>query len=254
MSDAVRVLVINSFTARSISGKQLVDYTRNRFAYSMAMEIARQEAIRAGIPAARASRLETLADFSPLRLSDLGGAHFLYTLLRHIPEEMTISDLRDRYVLHDLDAVYDRYFGSVANSLLPDTFNIRGPLLFGIAESERARIFCDCLEAEDWTACGKLMSVGHDGDRRTALGGGNYRYDVGDASLGRLSAGNIPVEYCPGAYGASTPALDALVDTALLAGAFGALLTIKLWSGRIGHLARRICGRGNDSRPDSFDN
>ena len=50
------------------------------------------------------------------------------------------------------------------------------------------------------------------------------------------------------------PGSGSILIQALLAGAFGALLTIKLWSGRIGHLARRICGRGNDSRPDSSDN
>ena len=50
------------------------------------------------------------------------------------------------------------------------------------------------------------------------------------------------------------PGSGSILIQALLAGAFGALLTIKLWSGRIGHLARRISGRGNDSRPDSSDN
>ncbi|MBX7255318.1 MAG: hypothetical protein K1Y02_03060, partial [Candidatus Hydrogenedentes bacterium] len=129
LGDDVRILVINSFTKRSISGMQLVDYTRNRFAYSMAMEIARQECERAGVPPARAERLSTLASLSPSQLDDLGGSHFLYALLRRIPEVMSLDDLRERYKLPNLDAAYEQYFGTVSETLLPTSFSFRGPLL-----------------------------------------------------------------------------------------------------------------------------
>jgi hypothetical protein len=189
------------------------------------MDIARQEAVRGGIHRERASGLATLADFSPSRLADLGGLGFLFGLLRTIPEAMRLEDLRRRYALPGLDTSFDRYFGGVPDSQRPETFNIRGPLLFGIAESERARLFYEHLVKRDWTTCGKLMTIGHDGDRRVAADGSAYGYDVSDAALERLTSDDTPIELCAGAYGASAPALDALVDAANRAGALGACLT-----------------------------
>ena len=49
--------------------------------------------------------------------------------------------------------------------------------------------------------------------------------DDEDSVLDRLAADGLPIERCPGAYGASSPALDALVDAARDAGALGASLT-----------------------------
>jgi len=98
-------------------------------------------------------------------------------------------------------------------------------LLFGIAESERARLFLPTLEAGDFKRAGALMVAGHNGDRRVCADGTPYVYDVSDAALGRLATADTPIELCPGAYGASSAVLDALVDAALDAGALGASLT-----------------------------
>ncbi len=223
--DTARVLVINSFTKRSISGPQLVDYTRNRFAYSIAMEIARQETVRFGIPAERAQKLRSLVDFSTEGLSDIGGVKFLYALLRRIPVEIELDALRGRYELPNLDATYRQCFGSVSEQDRPHAFDVRGPLLFGIAESERARSFFEHLQEGDVVACGTLMSVGHDDDRQFTHAGTPYRYGVSDTALTQLEQSRTPIELCPGSYRASTPALDALVDVALDAGALGASLT-----------------------------
>jgi galactokinase len=102
---------------------------------------------------------------------------------------------------------------------------LRGPLLFGIAESERARLFPDAIEAGDFDAAGRLMSVGHDGDRRVRADGSTMRCPVDDEAIDRLIGSGARIELFPGAYGASTPALDALVDAALDGGALGASLT-----------------------------
>ena len=72
---------------------------------------------------------------------------------------------------------------------------------------------------------GTLMNVGHDGDRRVRRDGTGYRCDVSDAALDKLERDRVPIELCPGAYGASSPVLDALVDAALDGGALGASLT-----------------------------
>ena len=69
------------------------------------------------------------------------------------------------------------------------------------------------------------MSVGHDGDRRVRRDGAPARCAVDNATLDGLIASGARIEWFPGAYGASSPALDALVDAATEAGALGASLT-----------------------------
>lgn len=53
-----------------------------------------------------------------------------------------MDEIRARYALPSLDAAYDRYFGAAPPALRPTWLDLRGPLLFAIAESERARLFC----------------------------------------------------------------------------------------------------------------
>ena len=221
----LRVLVINSHTERSLSGAQVVDYTRNRFAYSLAMEIARQELRAQGAPAPLVEKIDRLPSLSPSKLTEIGGAKAVFGLLRRIPGAIEIDALRKRYDLPQLDHVYTQYFGTVPEEARPTSIDLRGPLLFGIAESERAQLFPDALEMEDFVRAGRLMSTGHDGDRRVNASGEPYRYDISDTALSRLATEGMGIEWCPGIYGASSPVLDALVDAALEAGALGASLT-----------------------------
>ena len=69
------------------------------------------------------------------------------------------------------------------------------------------------------------MSMGHDGDRVRRPDGRPYSVDVSDAALKRAANEGTPIEMLSGAYGASSPALDWLVDQFFLAGALGASLT-----------------------------
>ena len=223
--EELRVLVINSYTERSLSGAALVDYTRNRFAYSLAMEILRQEMRTQGAPDHIVGKTDRLAHLTPEILAPIGGTQGLLRLLRCIPEAIAIADLRQRYDLRNLDAAYEQCFGTVPTELRPTTIHLRGPLLFGIAESERARLFVGALERGDYTGAGQLMTSGHEGDRVVRADGGPYRCDVSDEALGALMRSDTPIARCPGVYRASTPVLDLLVDTALNAGALGASLT-----------------------------
>jgi galactokinase len=223
--DALRILVINSYTERSLSGPALVEYTRNRFAYSLAIEIVRQEMRAKGLPGPYVSGLDGLPRLSPDAFAEAGTGYRIFDLLRRIPETITMADLRARYDLPGLDDAYEQYFGAVPEALRPATIGLRGPLLFGIAESERARLFFAALAAGEYERAGTLMNIGHDGDRRVCADGTPYCNDVSDAALDALAASCTPIECCPGAYGASSPVLDALVDAATQAGALGASLT-----------------------------
>jgi len=218
----LRVLVINSYTRRSISGDDRVAYTRNRFAYSMAMAILQQTLRAMGHPEALVAHCDRL---SHLNAETLGGDAALYSVLQQIPESLDLETLRVRYDLPDLDGEYARYFGDVAHDLRPAAIGLRGALLYGIAESERARAFPHALARGDYAAAGQLMTWGHDGDRRIDAEGRAVEHPVDDGYLARLTAEKVPIVQCPGAYGASSPALDRLVDCALAHGALGASLT-----------------------------
>lgn len=222
----LRVLVINSFTVRSLSGAQHVEYARNRFAYSLALDIFRQDLRRHGVQEQAIAGMGWLSDVvrSVQRINGTGS--IVYDWLRGVPETVTLDSLRSGYKLPALDEAYDRYFGRVEESIRPRRFSMRGPLLFGIAESARARVFPDALRGDPtYVEAGALMNAGHDGDRRFDPSGRPWGFDCGDAALRRLAENAAPLERVPGAYGASSRAMDALVDCAIRAGAVGASLT-----------------------------
>lgn len=225
LPDEVAVLVVDSQTERSLSGNALIAYTQNRFAYSMALHVCREGLTALGMPRERVQGIEGLPDLAPHALDARHGLAMLYRLLERVPETISLEVLRERYAIPGLDALYATHFGNVPPPQRPHTFPMRGPLLFGIAESERARVFPEAVETGDWTGAGMLMSTGHDGDRRVGKEGQPYGFDISDGAMARMAAERLPIERCPGVYGASTPALDALVDAALGAGAYGACLT-----------------------------
>lgn len=222
LPDNLRVLVINSYTHRSISGAEKIAYTLNRFAYSMAMEIFQQALRNAGYPHETVAACGRLSNITP---EALGGQGALYAVLRQIPESISLAELRNRYLLPDLDREFQRYFGDVPPTLQPQEIGLRGPLLFGIAESARARRFAAALESGDYRRAGQLMTIGHDGDRRVDEAGNTVRQRADDTWLQECASSGLPIEECPGVYGASSPALDYLVDAALAHGALGASLT-----------------------------
>ncbi len=221
----LRVLVINSHTERSISGAQLVEYTRNRFAYSMAIEIFRQDLAALGFPKSAVAEIDGLPGLAPYSLEQAGGAGILYDVLLRIPEQLSLEDLARRYDLPDLTASYEEYFGSAPPELRPTSIELRGPLVYGIAESERARLFIGALQRNDYAEAGHLMSLGHDGDRRISPDGAAHDCCVSDRAIQDLRTAKQAIEHCSGVYGASTPSLDALVDAAHAGGALGASLT-----------------------------
>lgn len=222
LPDCLEVLVINSLTRRNLSGPQLAAYTRNRFAYSMAMDIVRQELRGMGWGNETAAEMDRLSRLTP---ENLGGLTTLYSLLEGIPEELPLEEMRRRYDLPDFDVAYERYFGNVPEPERPSSIGLRGPLTFGIAESERARRFLPALEEGKYAEAGRLMSVGHDGDRLLDASRRSFERRVTGSMLRRLAASQTPIAWVGGDYGASSPVLDGIVDMALSAGALGASLT-----------------------------
>ena len=226
------VLVIDSRTQRNLSGAAALAYNRNRFAYSLGLAVMRQVWMRSREDAPPAC----FADITP---ATCGGLGQLYGLLAATPVEADLDRLREQYDLPGLHDQYARYFAHLPEAERPTHFDLRGPLLFGIAESERARVFRDYLAAGDYVTVGHLMNAGHDGDRVVWAGHDQQGRCPADGQLEELAREGVSVEWLPGRYEASAPPLDALVDVANRAGALGACLTGAGIAGCVLALCRR---------------
>lgn len=220
--DDLAVLVAGSGTRRNLSGADRARYTRNRVAYTLALSVLRHEMRASGYDEDFVEGTDRLARATPDRL---GGLEALYGLLERVPEQCPLDYLLKRYALAPEAAERVEALAREAGLGAVDALPLRGPLLFGIAESERARVFPDALERGDYASLGRWMRLGHDGDRLIAPDGTPHANPCGDRALRAWAAARRPVTECPGAYGASSPALDALVDAAHAAGALGACLT-----------------------------
>ncbi len=235
------LLVVNSHTSRNLSGAQRAQYAINRFAYSMALTVLREELLRAGMDAATVETLDRLSRITP---EAMGGSSAIYRLLRNVPEWINLHALRERYALPQLDSVYHQYFGTLPPEERPQNIPLRGPLLFGITESARARQFPLLLERGDYEEAGQLMTVGHDADRLIRPDGSPYSINLDNTALERMAAAALPITHCPGWYGAGNPALDRLVDTACELGALGASLTGAGMAGAVVVLCRARAHEG----------
>lgn len=217
-----RVLVINSHTRRSLSGAQRARYTQNRVAYSLALGLLREAMRQQAYDADVVRETDRLARVTPDRL---GGDAALFALLRAIPLQGTLAAVCR--VQDSPPDVLERVRALAADAQIEeeDLLPLRGPLLFGVAESERARRFGEALRCGDAVRMGRYMSIGHDGDRVLTAAGKTFDAPCDDALLARWTDEHRRVDEIPGQYAASTPALDMLVDAALSAGALGACLT-----------------------------
>lgn len=226
------VLVVDSKTQRNLGGPAALAYNRNRFAYSLALAVLQQvwRDTQSGAPPS------CFADITP---ESAGGLARLYALIAAIPMAADLDALQKKYKLPDIEAQYARYFAHLPEAERPTHFNLRGTLLFGIAESERARVFADCIASGDYAAAGALMNAGHDGDRVSWDGRDEHLRCPSDTVLEQLARDAVPITLLPGKYEASAPALDALADTANAAGALGASLTGAGIAGCILALCRR---------------
>lgn len=220
MPENTAVLVIHTFTTRALSGARRVDYARNRFAYSVALRML-ESAAAARFSHPYVPHFQTFPDV----LKAFPDNWDRLNLIGALPEELDLSELERLCGTETVREEYGRLFGDLPEPERPTRFAIRGPILFGLAETLRARRFFEALESGDPVRAGQLMRIGHDGDRVTDAAGRSFLEPVNNRVLRLWLARNRPLEHLPGHYGASTRALDRAVDIALSAGAVGACLT-----------------------------
>jgi len=124
----------------------------------------------------------------------------IYRILKSIPETITRDEARER--LPESGAKLADIFATHAD---PGSYDLRGVALFGISECARSAMCPALLAAGDYTRFGELMKRSHDGDR---VAGERYT----DAILDTLAERNEDVSLVCGAYGCSTPQIDAMCD------------------------------------------
>jgi N-acetylgalactosamine kinase len=166
---------------------------------------------------AQMGRVDRFRDLHPAHMGvSLSG---VYEMLAALPIRATRRELEaalpdDAGRLAELYATHDPY---------PDGYRLRGVCLYGAAECERSRRALTNLRNGDVESFGHLMDLSHDGDRVVDAGGLPYSPDLGNAAMAKLAqaaAGSDPgalnaaLHQQTGAYAASCPELDALVDCA----------------------------------------
>jgi len=153
---------------------------------------------------------------------DLAG---LYGLVKRLPVTLT----RDA-----LFADYGPFEGSDAEKLDAllatlhgdnDAFDVRGVVLYGLAEIARSKCCLEYLRAQDPVGFGDLWYISHDGDRvvvydadgnaspwRREVTGEYLDGLIADLGSGGDRAARARLHRQPGDYGCSTPELDLIVD------------------------------------------
>lgn len=218
----ISIIIANSRTQRDISSTHASSYIKNRFAYSVALTILREIMKSQGVSLEEAESFQTLADFTPERL---GGIKKLYSLFRSIPHALPVEILFNDFNIPGIRETFERYYGHLPKEEHPQFVPIRGPLVFGICESIRAKHFFEAIQQGDISMAGYLMTLGHNGDRILDTIGNPFHREVTDDMLFVYEDLQIAPYSLTGDFGASTPVLDKLVDIASEKGALGSCLT-----------------------------
>jgi len=230
-----QVVIINSYKTSTKSAERLFAYNQTMFAYNIAMILIKDVLKDMGFSNSILDQINFLGQITP----ELIGCDKIYELLRKLPERVSINDLRRRYSIADLEKRLDRFFGQLKK--YPESVDVRGPALWGIAESERSRAFAELIKNGEIRKAGELMYIGHDGDRMFRFDGNgkpkNFVINkVTDEYLDRLiediKSDDIvrrqksQLTNQPGDYDASSFELDMIVDIVKsVDGSVGASLT-----------------------------
>jgi len=149
---------------------------------------------------------------------------WIYRILLHLPEQTTKDEIYKLLPNEDLEQIFLTH-NSSENTLYP----IRGVVLFGLAEFERSRIYANYLKHNNIEEIGRLMNTSHNGDRvasftekwkkRTYMAPISNSYllnlmeDLESGDPERVLPAQL--QWQPGSYHCSIPAIDKMVDVSL---------------------------------------
>jgi len=157
-------------------------------------------------------KLQYLRDLNRIGLTDIQ----LYEMLLTLPLKATSADL---YEL--LPERIDEIKRLQKSHAVPEYYEIRSVMLFGISECLRSERACDIIASGDYKRLGEMMSISHNGDR-VWKDGKPYDYSASDSYLKGLIKNlknGVNIEESRiinqgGGYACSTPEIDGLVDLA----------------------------------------
>jgi galactokinase len=140
-------------------------------------------------------------------------------MLKKLPDHMTRAQVIDRLGKQ----MAGKLLGTYSETF--DDHPVRGVVVFGLAECERARQCAELIRNARIEEFGRLMSVSHDGDRVVSWDrDGNSRPAVADYSdaamddlISRAQRGvqDAQLALQPGAYMCSVPEIDRMIDITL---------------------------------------
>jgi len=222
-----QVLIVNSYKTSAKSDDRLFAYNQTMFGYSMSLILIKDVLKNMGEYSSEfLDQLNYLGQITP-ETFDL---QRIYEILRALPERITVAELKKRYSAWEIDSRLDRFFGQLGR--YPESVEVRGAALWGIAESERSRAFARLIKAGKVEEAGELMYIGHDGDRLFAFREGEapaepveftenkVTDDYLDALIADLQSGEpdrikrAQLARQPGDYDASSLELDTIVEIA----------------------------------------
>lgn len=157
-------------------------------------------------------KLQYLRDLNRIGLTDIQ----LYEMLLTLPLKATSADLYE--LLPERIEEIKRLQKSHA---VPECYEVRSVMLFGISECLRSERACDIIASGDYKRLGEMMSISHNGDR-VWKDGKPYDYTASDSYLKGLIKNlknGVNIEESRiinqgGGYACSTPEIDGLVDLA----------------------------------------
>ncbi len=148
---------------------------------------------------------------------------WIYRILLHLPDQATRQELDELLAGEDLSSLF-------ATHQPPEDgrYPIRGVVLYGLAECERARAYAEDIKAGRMDDIGRMMRVSHDGDRVVRWNGNGqstpYSAPTSNSYLLDLMADlesgepdrveRAQLRWQPGRYCCSLPAIDRMVDIA----------------------------------------
>lgn len=216
MPSEYQVVIANSHIKAQKSSTARDMFNSRICSYNLGLEILKKRCPEFGC------RLEHLRDLTPENL--ICKVSSIYKALLKVPSTMTRADIESALGQEYKDVIEMNF----SNHNEPDCYNIRGVLLYGIAEILRSQISSAYLETGDIEKFGKMMKVSHDGDRISSLNEQGERipwelcYD--DSTIDgfiRELASEVPERVLaaqlymqPGQYACSTFEIDEMADIA----------------------------------------
>jgi N-acetylgalactosamine kinase len=218
--DGYRMVMVNSGVKVSKSKTERAKYNSRILAYVVAEILFKLKFPQF------ADRIEQLRDIHPERLG-VSEAD-LYRMLLEIPETVTYDELwLDNAAISELDR---QRLDAVRTTELPqaEQLEVRGILLYGIAEVTRSRLCSDFLRKGDLDSFGRMCWTSHNGDRVVEYDedgkSSPWQYGVTDEYLQELIEASesddearreaAHLHWQPGRYACSVPEIDMIVDMA----------------------------------------